>query len=236
LATTINKLKLGSRLVLGAYSATKHAPEPIIWLKGNRENEFISEYVLDVLEWDIKGRNDYNQSTIYNFMNSEDNYLFDEPNTGSYSNNAGFLCDFENYEIDSIVGGINLPSNEDIFGGKMNLFNRKGRRAEPSGNLRGKGFYISYDRYMQYWFKDFTMSNQSYSNVLGISRDGSYACRIGSSYRHGFRPKCKVKGDLVVEQDANGLYHILPYETSYKNPSKIEVFDESDIWSLFGIK
>lgn len=221
-------------MVLGKYTANENEPKPIVWLKGNQDNEFISENILDMLEWDIAGGSNYEASTIYMFMNSADEDLFSTPPAYSYKNNMGFLRDFEGYEIEAIGGEVNLPAEDDVFHPLMNLFKRKGKRTFFSKNYLSRNRYY-YRTYEPYWFKDVTGNHNPYNNVKMLSSDGSYAVATGSSYRHGFRPKCKVRGDLKVKQNGD-YYYLVPFESNYKKACDIEVFDENDIWSLFGIK
>ena len=52
---TIADLKVGSKLVFGAYGVGG-AIYPITWLKANKEGEFLSEFVLDMVKFDEEER------------------------------------------------------------------------------------------------------------------------------------------------------------------------------------
>ena len=48
----IGDLKVGAKLFFGNYGANETSIHPITWLKASRDNEFLSEFVLDLLKFD----------------------------------------------------------------------------------------------------------------------------------------------------------------------------------------
>ena len=128
--TTIGKLKLGSKLVLGAYTAGNGVPSQIVWLKASLTNDFITERVVDWLCFDAaepnsedrscssSGNQQYHLSNIFTFINSDqaDWYLptheWDCPpeisrytgnRTVMYKQHTGFLYNFDDYELSCIT-------------------------------------------------------------------------------------------------------------------------------------
>jgi len=138
----ISDLKVGAKLIFGNYGVST-AVYPITWLKANKECEFLSEFVLDLLKFDYQERNNpnrdcfyhgngnYEQSNIIQFMNSpEDDWYepmhdYDAPPGnmggladahGDYVHHSGFLSGFEDYEIECLASRVDLPSIANIYG------------------------------------------------------------------------------------------------------------------------
>jgi len=139
---TIGKLKIGSRVLLGSYTAGNGAPEPVVWLKATPKSDFISEYALDFLCFDAKepdsadnrikhfGNSLYSVSNILSFANSEDEQWFvpkhetDNAPTrywrdvndqrAAYAGHKGFLYNFEDYEVASISMSVYIVDRERI--------------------------------------------------------------------------------------------------------------------------
>lgn len=49
---TVDRLKIGSKLVFGKYGVNNDSPYPIVWLKASPNCDFITESVLDYLCFD----------------------------------------------------------------------------------------------------------------------------------------------------------------------------------------
>ena len=135
--TTVGKIKVGTKLMLGQYGVSAHEVFPIMWLKATPNGDFISEKVLDYICFDARerqsddysarmyGNPDYGVSNIMQFLNSYDENWWkpahgkDMPPDGNnvfqvgdaYNNHCGFLYHFEDYEIDSIVKKLLHTSN-----------------------------------------------------------------------------------------------------------------------------
>jgi len=127
--TTVRELKIGSRLFLGKYSVRlASSTDPVVWLKGSHESDFITECIIDYLVFDAKERdysgeyirthnNLFRFSNIHSFINSEEaewyvpSHRLDTPpdighigeRTGVYKHHYGMLYDFSDYELKSIV-------------------------------------------------------------------------------------------------------------------------------------
>lgn len=244
----ISDLKVGAKLIFGNYGVGT-ASNPITWLKASKDNEFLSEFVLDLLKFDVQertnpnrdmywhGNGNYELSNILQFMNSyeeewyEPTHDYDAPpgnanntqdGSGEYVNHAGFLHDFEDYELESLAGRIDLPTIANIYGiggvPKFPLFNRKGFRGKPTADLvYGRwGHNMSETSYCEYWLGDGVGAyTVNYVDRAGIKR-GTYA----SSYR-GFRPKCRLKPETKVEPMPDGSFRIVPFGTTKPRSSKV---------------
>lgn len=125
---TVDKLKIGAKLVLGKYGVNNDSPCPIVWLKASPNCDFITESVLDYICFDARERSSQvrdvqyygnpqlSLSNIFNFLNSDADVWFhptheaDAPpnirNTDTrglaYESHYGFLYHFAEYELDSI--------------------------------------------------------------------------------------------------------------------------------------
>lgn len=245
---TIADLKVGAKLVFGAYGVGD-ATHPITWLKANREGgEFLSEFVLDTLKFDAEEQNSPNHDH-FQFMNSyEDDWFspshqYDCPpgnynrpgdRTGDYLHHPGFLNAFEDYEIECLVGSVNLPTLANIFGAngepRLQLFNRKGYRGRPTADLvYGRLVGLEETSYCEYWISDGTDSS-SYRSFIG--RDGSKHNTSADNYI-GFRPKCVIKPTTEVEPIGDGSFRIVPFEPSKRRGPQIATDEE--LLSLMGL-
>ena len=126
--TTISKLKIGERLLLGRYGVLNEEPCPIFWLKSNLDCNFIAEDAVDYVCFDARerssenrnvqcgGNGKYKLSNLLGYLNSEDEQWYrpahqtdsppDARNTdryAEYESHFGFLYHFEEYELDSLV-------------------------------------------------------------------------------------------------------------------------------------
>lgn len=129
MSLTIEKLRIGSRLVMGKYGILNgDTPSPLVWLKGTPNCDFITEFAVDYLAFDAVERDNeesrnfryhgnpkYSVSNLLQYLNSDqDNWFhkmhhFDEaPGNGAtayngrYRDHYGFLYFFDEYEIESI--------------------------------------------------------------------------------------------------------------------------------------
>ena len=258
---TIADLKVGSKLVFGTYGVGTTL-YPITWLKANKDSEFLSEFVLDILKFDEVERNnpthdfryggngDYELSNILQFLNSyEDDWYgpmheYDAPpgvltrpgeRLGEYLRHSGFLHEFQDYEIECLVGRVNLPTIANIFGAngepKFPLFNRKGYRGKPTTDLvYGRyGHGLEEWSYCEYWATGGTIISYQQSFV---GRDGSkhntYAEHVS-----GLRPKCKIRPELEVELVSDGVYRIVPFQATKRHGPQIATDEE--LLNLMGL-
>ena len=258
---TIADLKVGSKLVFGSYGVGETL-NPITWIKANRDGEFLSEFVLDMLKFDEEERNnpnynkrycgngDYELSNILQFLNSyeEDWYepthlydaspgSYDRPydRNGDYLLHAGFLNAFEDYEIESLSGRINLPTDANIYGvngePKFTLFNRKGFRGKPTFDLvhRRHGHGLDDHSFCEYWIVGY--GSEAYQQMV-VGRDGGRRNAYADS-RMGIRPKCTIKPELEVEMLSDGSYRIVPFEASIRRGPQVATDDE--LLNLMGL-
>lgn len=152
--TTVSKIRVGTKLLLGQYGVSADEIFPIMWLKATPNGDFIAAKVLDYICFDGRerqsadynmrmfGNPDYGRSNILQFLNSQDESWWnpthesDSPPDRSnvcnindaYHDHCGFLYNFEEYEIDSLVrklihtpSGVReslmrLPSYSDLVG------------------------------------------------------------------------------------------------------------------------
>lgn len=260
---TIADLKVGAKLVFGSYGVGE-CLHPITWLKASREGEFLSEFVLDVLKFDEEerrnpsadyrccGNGNYDESNIVQFMNSyeedwyEPMHPYDAPpgdynrpvdRNGDYLHHAGFLHGFEDYEIDSLLGRVALPTVANIFGfngiPKFALFSRKGYRGRPTSDLvwSRNGAGLAESSYCDYWVVGGAQRPYMQSCVgrAGDRRD----CYADS--RKGFRPTCLIKPGTEVEALPDGSFKIVPFAVDNAKRRGPEVATDDEILNLMGL-
>ena len=258
---TIADLKVGAKLVFGSYGVGG-AIYPITWLKANKDGEFLSESVLDIVKFDAlersnqvhdyrySGNSDYRLSNVFQFLNScEDDWYgptheFDEPpgvltrpgeRLGEYLRHPGFLNEFQDYEIESLSGSVNLPTIANIFGAngepRFMLFNRKGYRGKPTTDLvYGRcGHGLEESSYCEYWAIDETCrSGRQYF----VGRDGSMRSTY-ADHVSGLRPKCVIRPELEVELIDDCLYRIVPFKATKSHGPQIATDEE--LLNLMGL-
>lgn len=123
--TTVERLKVGTPVIIGSYGVNNDEPHPVVWLKGSPNCDFITECAVDYLCFDAPertgdgrrnlGNPDYRMSNIHTYLNSDRDDWFrktheaDAPPNNVFSNRAqsyrnhyGFLYFFEDYELDSL--------------------------------------------------------------------------------------------------------------------------------------
>lgn len=123
--TTVERLKVGTQVIIGSYGVNNDEPHPVVWLKGSPNCDFITECAVDYLCFDAPertgdgrrnlGNPDYRLSNIHTYLNSDRDDWFrktheaDAPPNNvfssraqSYRNHYGFLYFFEDYELDSL--------------------------------------------------------------------------------------------------------------------------------------
>lgn len=87
--TTIGRMKIGDKLLFGAYGVSNDDPHPILWLKGTPNGDFITRDVVDFLPFDAMERENteneqarfmgnarYSVCNLLQFLNSEDESWF----------------------------------------------------------------------------------------------------------------------------------------------------------------
>lgn len=123
---TVKSLKIGDTIVFGAYSAQGRGenPVPILWVKASTNCDFVTEHVVDLLSFDVRGamryvdgtwvhdraNTVYRNSTLFQFLNSEeDGDQWFCPADGvqdtapAYVKHAGFLHYFSAAELDALL-------------------------------------------------------------------------------------------------------------------------------------
>lgn len=230
----ISDMKVGDRLVFGMYSIDcVGAAKPITWLKASKDNQFISEYVLDSVQFDERepgmwhGNPDYTLSNIYQFLNSSDDYMCYAPTHPkdtigrSYAGKGGFLRHFDPYELASLDGCVDLPSVADIRGSedreKLDLFKKKGARGKCENATS---------------YSDYLTCDNSEGSVLIIPHNGKRTALIFPNWSSGIRPKCKLKADIEVGRSEDETFHVIPFDCE---PDQDDGYDESDLRILLGI-
>ena len=230
----IGDMKVGDRLVFGRY-AQRHGDvaSPIVWIKASKDNQFISEYVLDSVQFDNgepgmrSGNPNYALSNVYQFLNSSEDCMCYAPTHPedtigcSYDGKDGFLRLFDPYELVSLDGCVDLPSVADIHGSddrqKLDLFKKKGFRAK----YRGSNSYTEY----------FACDNEA-GFVLVIPVGGHKVGWCLPDRERGVRPKCKLKADIEVGRSEDETFHVIPFDCE---PDQDDGYDESDLRILLGI-
>lgn len=144
--TTVGKVKVGTKLMLGQYGVSGYEIFPIMWLKATPNCDFIAAKVLDYICFDARerqggnyinrvfGNTDYSRSNIMQFLNSEgknwwipmhasdsppDRYNVCIPGD-AYHDHCGFLHHFEEHEIESLAPKM-LPTAEGVVRSLMRL-------------------------------------------------------------------------------------------------------------------
>ena len=205
-------------------------PVPIMWYKATPNGDFITCEAIDYLCFDARerqfredgtlfrnsGNPNYELSNIHWFLNSENNEWYvpkhendNSPSVryhdtdgyqGVFSDHAGFLRHFENYEISSlsqqtyqvneskVTSLIRLPDEANIFGcDKFALFRNKGIRSHPSMDVithKGLGMFTRREQFMPY----FLLNKYHYhEGVIIIDRTGSESF-IDACQSSGIRP------------------------------------------------
>lgn len=260
----IGDLKVGAKLFFGNYGTRENTTHPITWLKASSDNEFLSEYVLDLLRFDAQERNnpdrdiywygngDYEISNIIQFMNSfeEDWYdpmhKFDAPpgnpmnvndGLGEYVNHPGFLHGFEDYELECLAGRIDLPSYANIFGsGGSPRFQLFSRKG-----FRGRPHAdVVYNRIGHDMSEDsfcgFWISDMSGKYKAScIDRSGSRKITYASDIG-GLRPKCTISPDIEVEPMPDGSgYRIVAFEANKTRTRNPRVATDEEFMALMGL-
>ena len=257
---TIADLKIGAKLVFGNYGVTD-VLDPITWLKASKDNEFLSEFVLDILKFDAQERNNpnrdinwhgngnYEQSNILQFMNSDEEDWYEpthdydvppgipnsgEDSTGNYVNHPGFLHEFEDYELECLDGRINLPTVANIFGaGGVPKFPLFNRKG-----FRGKPTAdLVYGRYGHElnetsYCSYWLCDNAAVYTARCVDRAGCNRASYASSWE-GFRPKCKLKPDTKVEALPDGSFRVIPFGATKPRSSK--VCTDEEFMALMGL-
>lgn len=179
---------------------------PITWLKASNDNIFISEFVIDHLEYDKYGRNSWEFSSIIQFLNSgavSDWFCQShERDYGpSYLDHPGFLSFFEREEIECLdlqeyktIDGecksvVRIPTVNEIQGKTLPLFKRHGLRGIPSYDSRHKFDRFGYTTFAPYWLLP---------DECGELMHFDISCRAISNYpfnHSGIRPIIKLKPD-----------------------------------------
>lgn len=264
--TTVGKIKVGTKLMFGQYGVSANEIFPIMWLKATPNGDFISEKVLDYICFDARerqsddysarmyGNPDYGVSNIIQFLNSYDENWWkpahgkDMPPDGNnvfqvgdaYQNHCGFLYNFEDYEIDSIVkklihtsnGAVKslmrLPSYEDFLGmNRFQLFSRRGIRANGTDDyVYRRGLYAGFDTgsYIDFWLSGLFGAGQP--AILGRSGEMGNKTPYHSA---GLRPVCTLNPETILEMDENGFCWVKEVVKQSK------LFTDDELFELLGV-
>lgn len=225
---TIGDLKVGSKLMFGAYGV--RTPVPVTWLKATKDCIFLAEKVLDILPFDsaeprnrngnsyYAGNSNYELSNIHQFLNADGEDWFerthydDEEPVRYQRDIPGFLTHFEDYELASLQGKVCLPHLADIVDGgqtpKFELFRRKGIRTTATDDVITYRFGHGLDcnTFAEYWTQDASTC----SSVRFISRGATFRSRSASTIC-GIRPKCSLSASVEVEKCAEYCWRIKPF-------------------------
>lgn len=263
--TTIKNLKIGDRLVFGKYGVRNDYPERLVWMKASPNCDFITKYIPDYLIFDAaepknknqniryNGNNNYALSNIYSFLNSdEENWFYpthdcDAPPDNratrpEYKSHYGFLFNFEEYEINSIVpnyieiGGrqvqslVRLPLTSEIIGAdRLKLFIKHGIRPKGTGDMiRGRRSGFNYNSYIDYWVLGDEPAKRNLYNVKVISRNGGLESAAPCA-GCGIRPVCKLSPDTPLVLGEDGMHYIKPYTVQH------DICTENELISFLGI-
>ena len=260
----IGDLKVGAKLFFGSYGTRADTIHPIAWLKASRDNEFLSEFVLDLIKFDAQERNNpdrdiywygngnYEISNILQFLNSfaddwyDPMHNYDAPpgnpvnvydGQGEYVNHSGFLHDFEDYELECLSGRIDLPSYANIFGsGGSPRFQLFSRKG-----FRGRPHVdVVYNRIghnmSEDSFCDFWISDTSGKyNASCIDRSGSRKTTYAANIG-GLRPKCTINPDIEVEPMPDGSgYRIVAFEAQKTRARNPKIATNEEFLALMGL-
>lgn len=257
--TTVGKLKIGAPLAMGRYSVSRDAdPAPIVWLKGAPNSDFITEFAVDYLPFDAmerenpsrqyyySGNPDYTTSNLLQFLNSDQEdwykptHQYDAPPVRNnvndryrapYKDHYGFLCFFEEYEIESIADNagfrIRLPVHGCFSGeNKFPLFRKKGIRARATEDfIENKRLSFTGTSYVPIWLADRSEYEDS-ACIMARNGDTNWQRPV---YACGVRPVCTLHPDTAVVRDADGLYHVKP-----RNVDRYLCTDE-ELFELLGM-
>ena len=238
--TTVEAIKPGVRVRIGSYAVSRNdVPEPMYWLKADREGTFIAENAVDYIAFDAResrstssdhrycGNPSYDLSNIFQYLNSDEEMWFckthsvdEEPrlnNTAGYisqyGDHPGFLCGFKDYEIASMIGAVDLPHVKDVFGDSaFPLFRRKGVRPKATYDLISRKLRndgFDTQSYIDFWTCD--PSADGYTpRIFTIGRDGNTVARYPYE-SSGLRPVIRINPSAMIDADGDGVLVLAPF-------------------------
>lgn len=219
--TTIGRMKIGDKLLFGAYGVSNDDPHPILWLKGTPNGDFITQDILDYIAFDARERNSESYS-IRNWGNSS--YPFED-----YETSAIVLQEITVGDA-AIQALIRLPSFDDILGPeRFKLFSKKGVRAHGTSDFfDGRGIRLGFspESFIEFWLS--SPSPQDDGKATIVSRSATFQKQYPYA-GSGLRPVCTLRPDTVVELDDNGVFHVKPSELDRK------VFTDDELMALLGM-
>lgn len=223
--TTVERLKVGTQVIIGSYGVNNDEPHPVVWLKGSPNCDFITECAVDYLCFDAPertgdgrrnlGNPDYRLSNIHTYLNSDRDDWFrktheaDAPPNNVFSNRAQSYRNHYGF----------------LYFLKLKLFSKKGIRpkaTEDCANKKGRFGNFSWESYMNFWLAGKQDGFRDYA--LALSRSG-YCERKYPRDCAGLRPMCRLKPETVVEVDENGVAHIKPYALKNETCTDAELFE-----------
>lgn len=248
---TLGKLKVGSRLKFGRYTAgIGTEPQPILWLKASPKCDFITEYAVDQLCYDAgecrqgerysTSHNEYELSNINQFLNSENDSWFHPThqydNPPRYHEHPGFLYNFDPSELDvleekelecGISVRVALPTENDIVFQGLPLFKKRGLRAHPSSDLMlTRLTFMSQTQFLNVGTRTPHRSREGCFYTVDY---GGYEGSCSSMSAPGIRPMCFPNPNTPCVMVDDGIYEIIPRDTK-------DVFmDSNDLLSMLGL-
>lgn len=247
--TVEKKLRIGDALILG-----RHCPQgcssgdngyEIRWLKANKEGEFISEGVLDILSFDAIERHgttyeqnrNYSLSNLLQYMNASGEGWYSQSHPADsrppYKDLPGFLSKFEDYELcqmettsveteeGRVSSLVRLPSISEIGPGEgqFQLFHKKGVRAHPCAALASTRWDLGLESFVAYWTSEAKILNRT-----------GYIEYVSTGLNAGLRPVIRIKEDAELEMVDKGVYRVKPVSKKVKG-----AFTNKQLFELLGI-
>lgn len=258
---TVKQLKIGTRVRIGAYSASSgRAPVPLYWLKASVDGAFITENVVDYIAFDARerrspvmdyryyGNPNYEVSNLLQFLNNgeeswfaaahESDELPEPSNTlgylRQYGDLPGFLYHFRDYEIASLQGSVELPHVSEICGvNALPLFKKKGIRPHATDNLILAK--LGNQGFGETSYIDFWTQDQDTSydgcKIRIIGRDGNASSAKRPYENSGLRPVIRLGPETKLVVDENGVFAL----EAFAMEDAAQVFSEEDLCRYLGL-
>jgi len=174
------------------------------------------------------GNRNYAESNIFSFLNSKEDEWFQPMNANDrppidrniacaryywrgasrvdeFAKHAGFLKNFHDYEINSVISDINLPSKDEIM--SWPYFKRNGKRPHPTAEyirLYSED-ELNSDCFCDFWLRTTDMIHKE--EAMLFARNGQFSHEYPYHAR-GIRPTCRLSASTVVESTDDGVFVI----------------------------
>lgn len=256
----VSDLKIGAKLIFGAYGV-KSSTAPITWLKANDECNFVSAFVLDILQFDAEercsnivnhryaGNSAYSLSNVRQFLNScepewyEPTHIYDSPprtdtNTAhvgyDYVDHPGFLYHFKDYEIESLNSEVSILTSADVLGNGITPKLPLFNRKGYRGRPSAnmiEEYGMAENEFCDYWVRDV---HNTY-NVKYITRNGKIGYRYPSNIG-GLRPQCRIHPNTQVEPMPDGSgFRIIPFDANKFKRASTTVCTDEEFLAMMGL-